>query len=135
VVDDIDKLLLKEAWIDRVTDQSTARNAKVAFQVPCIVPRDRRNAIALEQTQFGERGTETPRPIGNAFPCCPCLGTIRFYGHDLGVAMVAGTVVYQRMDRQWHDHHLSAHVVFSSVLNCVAVFRPYCEASTSPVAD
>ena len=95
MVDDIDKLFREKARIDRVTYHSTTGNAKVAFQMPRIVPRDRRHAIPFEEPHLCQRRAELPGSVRNTFPVRLSLCAICFHRHNLGVAVVASSVVDQ----------------------------------------
>ena len=62
VIDDEDDLIVEEARVDDVADRAHAGDGVIEFEMPVIVPGERRDAIALRDAEPRQRVGELFRP-------------------------------------------------------------------------
>ena len=109
VVDDVGDLLGEQPRVDGVANSAHRRDAEIKLQVPVVVPRDRRDAVALADPQVGQRAGEPPRPgveLAVAVAVNRSLGGPR---DDLALGVVARGEVEQRGDEQRAILHQAEH--------------------------
>ena len=109
MIDNIYELVRKQARIDGVANIPGPADSIINFQVPVVVPRERRHPIAVIQTQFIERVCELARAI-DGLPKRVTMSRIVSRNRDnFPIAVKPAAVFRYCRNQQRSVHHQALH--------------------------
>ncbi len=99
VIDDVDNLLGEKSRVDRVANVARAGRRIIGFQMPVVVPGQRRDSIAALQAPCGDRVCQLPATLEGVSIGVAMTRVIPSDRHDLFMPVNILRVANDRRDR------------------------------------
>ena len=105
---DVGEIVGVQAQVQRVQHEPRCRRAEVHLEVPVVIPREGRDAVALLCTEPAQRGPELSRASQAIAVGVPEQRAVSAPTHDFSPAMQTLGMAQQSGQRQGRIHHETA---------------------------